>query len=225
MPTTFRSCQSGMSSTRSARRESESGKRMSYGRRLAHPVSGELLSCRARSRSLSATPNELMNDMSGVIQTWLMRAIFWCAFSAVASNPSISFGAAMAQSHRGDSEPGATKLSFLSRPERETPPGADAPSSVPPQDARNFDGLWTFTSAGCPYTGSLPARIAGGRIIIRGGSGQVDPDGTLHSVGAGNGMTLTAVGQLSGNTGSGTFNRSDGCIGHWIAIKRNGRRP
>jgi len=59
----------------------------------------------------------------------------------------------------------------------------------------------------------------------QGGSGQVDPDGTLHSVGAGNGMTLTAAGQLSGNTGSGTFNRSDGCVGHWIAIKRSGRRP
>jgi hypothetical protein len=85
-----------------------------------------------------------------------------------------------------------------------------------------------FTSSGCPYTGSLPARIIGGKIIVRGGSGQVDPNGTLHSVGAGNGMTLTAVGQLSANTGSGTFNRSDGCIGQWIAIKREnlrGRRP
>jgi hypothetical protein len=33
-------------------------------------------------------------------------------------------------------------------------------------------------------------------------------------------MTLFAVGRLSGNTGSGTFNRSDGCIGSWIAIKQ-----
>jgi hypothetical protein len=31
---------------------------------------------------------------------------------------------------------------------------------------------------------------------------------------------LTAVGTLSGGTGAGTFNRSDGCIGNWIAIKR-----
>ena len=99
---------------------------------------------------------------------------------------------------------------------------------MPQEDNKNFDGVWTFTSAGCPYTGSLPARIVGGKIIIRGGSGLVDSDGTLHSVGAGNGMTLTAVGQLSGNTGSGTFNRSDGCVGSWIAIKREtlrGRRP
>jgi hypothetical protein len=61
--------------------------------------------------------------------------------------------------------------------------------------------------------------ITGGKIIVKGGSGQVDPDGTLHSVGAGGGMTLTAVGRLLGNTGSGTFSRSDGCVGNWIAIK------
>jgi hypothetical protein len=47
----------------------------------------------------------------------------------------------------------------------------------------------------------------------------------LHSVGAGNGMTLTAVGQLSGNTGAGTFNRSDGYVGRWIVIKHSGQPP
>jgi len=62
----------------------------------------------------------------------------------------------------------------------------------------------------------LVALIVDGKIVVRGGSGQVDPDGTLHSVGAGNGMTLSAVGRLSG---AGTFNRSDGCVGGWIAIK------
>src|SRR4030081_1731187 len=56
-----------------------------------------------------------------------------------------------------------------------------------------------ITSAGCRYTGSLPAMIVGGKIVIQGGSGQVDPARTLRSVGAGNGMTLTAVGRLSGN--------------------------
>jgi hypothetical protein len=114
------------------------------------------------------------------------------------------------------------RLAFLSgkRTGNDPPEEAPAPRINPPQDNTGFDGAWTFTSAGCRHTGSLPAIITGGRIIIRGGSGQVDPDGTLHSVGAGGGMTLTAEGQLSGNTGSGTFNRSDGCIGTWIAIKR-----
>ena len=99
---------------------------------------------------------------------------------------------------------------------------------MPQGDNQNFDGVWTFTGAGCPNSGTVGAKIIGGKIFVRGGGGQVDPDGTLHSVGAGNGITLTAVGQLSGNTGSGTFNRSDGCIGHWVAIKQGnlrGRRP
>jgi hypothetical protein len=98
----------------------------------------------------------------------------------------------------------------------------DGQTSAPPQASPTaFDGRWIFTSAGCKNTGSLPATIRQGRIIIRGGSGQVAPDGTLHSVGAGGGMTLTAEGYLDLETGSGTFDRSDGCSGTWIAIKRH----
>jgi len=158
-----------------------------------------------------------MSDMFGVIQLGLKGAAFWCAlFTLVSNSPR-----AMARSQPTETQASGAKLAFLSRPKDDAPPPAEAaPFSMPKDDSKNFDGAWTFTSGGCPYTGSLPARIVGGKIIIRGGSGQVDPDGTLHSVGAGNGMTLTAVGQLLGNTGSGTFNRSDGCVGHWIAIKR-----
>ena len=109
------------------------------------------------------------------------------------------------------------KIAFLSEPRGElTQPEETTPRSTP-GNTTNFDGAWTFTSAGCRYTGSLPAIIAGGRIIVKDGSGKVDPDGTLHSVGAAGGLTLT--GRLSGNTGSGTFSRSDGCVGSWIAIK------
>ena len=168
-----------------------------------------------------------MNDMQGVIRgvhMWGLRAASWCALTVISSNLSD----ATARPFRADIAAGGAELAFLSRPEGETPaPGAETSPSMPQEGNDNFDGAWTFTSAGCPYTGSLPAKIVGGKIIVRGGSGHVDPDGTLHSVGAGNGMTLTAVGQLSGNTGSGTFNRSDGCIGSWIAIKRemlHGRR-
>jgi hypothetical protein len=116
---------------------------------------------------------------------------------------------------------GNVRLSFLSEPRNDPKsPSEETPRSPPQQGDKSFDGAWIFTSAGCPHTGSLPARIIGGKIIIRGGSGAVDPDGTLHSVGAGGGMTLTAVGRLAGNTGAGTFSRSDGCVGSWIAIKR-----
>jgi len=121
------------------------------------------------------------------------------------------------RSHAGESAGHGKRLAFLSTSGEGQPPGEIPP---PPPDVRDFDGRWMFTSAGCKHTGSLVAIIRSGRIIVRGGSGQVEPDGTLHSVGAGGGMTLTAEGHLSGGTGSGTFDRSDGCTGTWIAIKR-----
>ena len=156
-----------------------------------------------------------MNAVNDVVRMWLRTAL-WCALFIIASRAET-----LAQSRNSDAGIGHSRLSFLSEPRDETgQPAEETPRSAPQQDNKNFDGAWTFTSAGCPHTGSLPAMIVSGRIIIRGGSGQVDPDGTLHSVGAGNGMTLTAVGRLSGNTGAGTFNRSDGCVGSWIAIKR-----
>ncbi|SDS25713.1 hypothetical protein [Bradyrhizobium canariense] len=130
--------------------------------------------------------------------------------------------AASAQSTPTGISIGSNKIAFLSehRSDDTDRPAEEAPPSAPPQDNTGFDGRWIFTSAGCPHTGSLPAVIRRGKIIVRGGSGFVEPDGTLHSVGAGGGMTLTAIGALSGNTGAGTFNRSDGCVGSWIAIKR-----
>ena len=108
------------------------------------------------------------------------------------------------------------RLAFLSGSNDDHQPG------VPPQSNLDaFDGRWTFTSAGCKYTGTLRATIKQGRVIVRGGGGRVDPDGTLHTVGAGGGMTLVAEGHLDREAGSGTFDRSDGCSGTWIAIKRH----
>ena len=129
---------------------------------------------------------------------------------------------AWARSNPAEPGAGRIRVAFLSEPrDDQTEPPAEAPAGTPiPQGNTVFDGRWIFTSAGCTRTGSLLATIRRGKIIVRGGSGTVSPDGTLHSVGAGGGMTLTAVGTLSGGTGAGTFNRSDGCVGSWIAIKR-----
>jgi hypothetical protein len=113
-----------------------------------------------------------MNDLSGVNRSWPISAAFCCAWSMFASDPSD----AIARSRHGD-----TRLAYLSRTEHETPrPAEETPPAMPLEDNNSFDGTWMFTSSGCPYTGSLPARIIGGKIIVRGGSGQVDPDGTLH---------------------------------------------
>jgi hypothetical protein len=126
---------------------------------------------------------------------------------------------ASAQSRPPDANAAGDTIAFLTE-HRSGDSEQQAPAATPQPDNTLFDGKWIFTSAGCTHTGSLPALIRRGKIIIKGGSGFVEPDGTLHSVGAGGGMTLTAIGTLSGTTGSGTFNRSDGCIGSWIAIKR-----
>jgi hypothetical protein len=107
------------------------------------------------------------------------------------------------------------------RPQPDAPEPVQRPSMSDQPNPDAYDGRWTFTSAGCKYTGSVGATIKHGRVIVRGGSGQVDPDGTIHTVGAGGHMTLTAEGHLAGETGSGTFDRSDGCIGTWIAIRRH----
>jgi hypothetical protein len=121
----------------------------------------------------------------------------WCAL--------LVFALASSDAPAGARESAAVtgaRLAFLSEPDKTEMPAEELPPAMPPQGGQNFDGQWTFTGAGCPNAGSVSAKIIGGKIFVKGGGGQVDPDGTLHSVGAGNGITLTAVGQLSGNTGS-----------------------
>jgi hypothetical protein len=156
------------------------------------------------------------------IRIWFRIAALCCGLGVVALVFSV-------EARASDALAGYVKLTFLSNPEdKAEKPDDEPPREMPQAGSRDFDGNWIFTGAGCPNPGSVLAKIIGGKIFVRGGGGRVDPDGSLHSVGAGNGITLTAVGQLSGNTGSGTFTQSDGCVGHWIAVKRStlrGRRP
>jgi hypothetical protein len=84
----------------------------------------------------------------------------------------------------------------------------------------NFDGPWAFTSTGCPGAGTVVTVISGGRFATQQGSGFVSPSGAIHSAGAGNGLTFTGTGRLVGNSGSGTYERSDGCGGRWTGIRQ-----
>ena len=111
-----------------------------------------------------------------------------------------------------------TQLAFLSNSDKNPQPAiATLP---PPPEVNPFDGRWKFTGGGCRGAGSVSAVIKGGKVIVRGGGGNVTPDGIIHTVGAGNGLTLTAEGRLSGDAGSGTYDRSDGCSGTWVAVKQ-----
>jgi hypothetical protein len=87
-------------------------------------------------------------------------------------------------------------------------------------DVDSFDGTWLFAGIGCRSSGVLPATVAHGKVIVQNGSGRVDPDGTINTIGYANGVTQIAVGRLSGNAGSGTFKRSNGCRGTWTAIRQ-----
>ena len=119
-----------------------------------------------------------MNSRNGIVQVWLKTALS-CGLLVIASNPSDAW----AQSRDADAGLANIRMAFLSAPRDEAPrPLEETFRAMPQVDNRNFDGAWIFTSAGCPYTGSLPAMIAGGRILIRGGSGQVDPDGRVPAM-------------------------------------------
>ena len=125
----------------------------------------------------------------------------------------------------GTSRANEAQLAFLSKSEKEQAPKiVDVPTFPSPPEANTYDGRWTFTGAGCRGAGAVAAVIKGGKVIVRGGGGNVTPDGIIHTVGAGNGMTLTAEGRLSGDTGSGTYDRSDGCSGTWIGTRQRQRR-
>lgn len=113
-----------------------------------------------------------------------------------------------------------TQLAFLSSSEKDQQTAIEVPTFPPPPEVNPFDGRWKFTGGGCRGAGSVSAVIKGGKVIVRGGGGNVTPDGTIHTVGAGNGLTLTAEGRLSGDAGSGTYDRSDGCSGTWVAVKQ-----
>jgi Caspase domain len=101
---------------------------------------------------------------------------------------------------------------------------AEQPRGSDGGEGNNFDGTWAYTGIGtnCPGSGSGTLVIAGGVISSKNGRGvgRVSADGTYRaaSVGA-DGVPLTATGRMSGNSGSGSYRRADGCNGRWAAKK------
>jgi hypothetical protein len=136
-----------------------------------------------------------------------------CARSAAALVCAVSFSTATV-AHAEE-----TQLAFLSNSDKGLP-AVDVPSLPPAPGPNPYDGRWKFTGAGCRGAGSVMAIIKNGQVIVRGGGGNVTPEGVIHTVGAGNGLTLTAEGRLSGDSGSGTYDRSDGCSGTWVGVKQ-----
>ncbi len=52
------------------------------------------------------------------------------------------------------------------------------------------------------------------------GSASISANGAIRGSGNYSGIRVTSQGRLSGRTGSGTFQRSDGCSGRWVASRQ-----
>jgi uncharacterized caspase-like protein len=100
---------------------------------------------------------------------------------------------------------------------------AEQPHGSDDKPGSNFDGTWAYTGIGtnCRGSGSGLLNISGGLISSRNhGIGRVSPDGTYRSASiSADGVATTATGRMSGNTGSGSYRRADGCNGRWAAKK------
>ncbi|MGB3271649.1 MAG: hypothetical protein WBA66_01965 [Xanthobacteraceae bacterium] len=86
-----------------------------------------------------------------------------------------------------------------------------------------FDGRWVLTgvSTNCQGSGSGAFRVSGTRVVVlSGGGGHVSPSGAFRASTVVDGVRLSATGRLASNSGSGSYRRSDGCIGRWTAVRQ-----
>jgi hypothetical protein len=100
---------------------------------------------------------------------------------------------------------------------RSAPRERSAPKRSGGGGGGNFDGTWASASAGqtCSDRTTDVVTISGGRMTGTGFNGRVSGSGSVSGLWAGSGITASVSGRMSGNSGSGTFRRSDGCVGTW----------
>lgn len=85
----------------------------------------------------------------------------------------------------------------------------------------SVDGAWAVTSVSQTCGSASEAIvITSGRIIGQYTNGHVSAGGQATGAGASGGVSWTSSGRFSGRSGSGTFRRSDGCVGRWTAVKQ-----
>lgn len=114
-----------------------------------------------------------------------------------------------------------SKPARRSKPEAEAPRRASRQSGAGGNGGGNFDGAWAVSSVGTPCGGASEAVvITSGRIVGQWSSGHVSPNGSTTSSGAAGGVSWTSSGHFSARSASGSFRRSDGCVGSWTASKQ-----
>jgi hypothetical protein len=170
----------------------------------------------------------------GIPMRWLIRPYLKMALIGTVVVLAAGCGAASAQSGSaggsiGDDDKSVSGSRPPPAPEHEAPKpqsrddrGARRPSHEGGGNG-NFDGRWSYVVVGsnCPGTASGAINISGGRVSAPGVSGSVSSGGAYRATAGGaGGLVSTATGRLSGNSGGGSFRRSDGCVGRWTASRQ-----
>jgi hypothetical protein len=94
------------------------------------------------------------------------------------------------------------------------------PDQVVPSSGGNFDGIWAVASSpGCGLVARSAVQVTRSRIRGDGVSGSIDAAGNVRTVSYGGGLSVISKGRVSGTSGSGTYEVSNGCSGTWVAKK------
>jgi hypothetical protein len=119
----------------------------------------------------------------------------------------------------GDQDGGGSRSTSRERPSKSERSSSRSRSGG---GSGNFDGTWNGASFGrtCSDKTTGVVAISGGRMAGDGFSGTVTGGGSVSGVWAGSGLTATVSGRISGSSGSGSFRRSDGCVGTWTLVKQ-----
>jgi hypothetical protein len=90
--------------------------------------------------------------------------------------------------------------------------------------ANPFDGEWSETIVGespsCVSNINASFTVKNGHFSQPNSVGEVSPNGSARGTASAAGFTATWTGHFSGNNASGRFQRDDGCVGHWEAVRK-----
>ena len=94
----------------------------------------------------------------------------------------------------------------------------------PAAAANPFDGRWAEVIVGenahCDVHLNTSFTVSNGHLSQAGSSGTVKPNGTAVGTANSGGYSATWTGHFTGNKAAGRFQRSDGCVGRWTAVRQ-----
>ena len=175
--------------------------------------------------------------MHEFVRYFVKAALLSAVFILVAFLPNLAYaqsgsaGGSIGNDEKSLSGSRATpRAAEPAKPARRSKPKAEEPSRASRKSGGsggsgsgggNFDGTWVLTSVGTPCGSSADTVvITGANLVGQYGTSQVSPNGAMSGVGSAGGLSWIASGRFSGRSGSGTFRRSDGCVGSWSGSKQ-----